>query len=57
MEIHSFGNFEIAKEAMEKNPNLKVIIVKRLTRHDKSNHVILDIKWMKKSISNNFDKC
>ena len=44
MKIHAFRKFEIAEEAVEKNPDLEVIIIKRLPRYDKSNQEILDIK-------------
>ena len=44
VEKDSVKLFEIAEEAVEKNPDLEVIIVKRLPRHDKSSHDILNIK-------------
>ena len=56
VENDSMKLFEIAEEAVEKNPDLEVIIVKRLPRHDKSSQDNLDIKWREK-INNKNDKC
>jgi hypothetical protein len=44
VEKDSINLFEIAEEAIKKKPNLKVVIIKRLPRFDRSTHDIIGIK-------------
>ena len=58
VENDSANLFKVAEDAIKKNPNMKVIIVKRLPRHDSPSVDPLGIKRKLSNFANNaYDQC